>query len=622
MSVTLAPQMPQFVSNLCSIPAFMALSASIEGLFYSNLRGFNEETPRIVKWMRENSVAYIHEIQTVFNVTHTCGNLYSAYTLIKRIYTPVDQVANIRMDAALLIAGSVYCLFLISILNVGEGKVNEQLNEFTKKEHKNQQQILTNGVLKTKLILDFASFIIKENKFVYAFGMIASGYSLLRNNQLEWKSYSRVFYNPNNGFQNKIRFTYKVLQLNAFTHLTGIPKKCMIADCSNENKEPDLQFCVRHVSHSECIDTFIEKTSIGFSSLESIHRMEVQHIKDGTYTHSTYNYQISMLEKKLPHCPECDLPPRHNDLKITVFDQELNGDYKVTNTLLNKKPRPESENLIEALYTAYNVVQVGLAYLQSYPELTGTIYKIQEMMLVSDCFGLYFSYQSLLEKIKKKYGIEEKNNMMFYAAAVISGAALTALSYFTVMGLDAFLKPSFDLKNVMEKMNISPDFLKDIEVSWGAPLSKQIMQTVLVNRIAVNLGLAYFSENKNANLISVFAQCATLFKISNLRWIKLNRIVYIAQLGYSNIQSMFMVDSVCAKNKAHLQASLKVIHGYLSKLLDGSRFEEWFEEKNGFRTYFWKAILKSPTLASYEPQLRKLWMETTSKRVEIVMQSK
>ncbi len=633
----LLPQIPGWVSDLCSVPAVMAISSSVEGFFYANVDGVSEKTPKAVKWIRGNCVAHIHKIQMVFNFINTSFIFYNAHNLVKEIYTPMAEntgfiyfaslasgipLKNVDfyLIVALVVGGAFSCAFIMNGLNK-EKSISITNGALGISNKPRLAQTISKYVLTTKLVLDIASFIFKDNKIAFTLGMIASGYNLLKNSQIEWYNYSRAYYHIANGFQdNMILFTYNMLQLNALNHVeTG--KQCCLCCSENTNQ----LYCINHSLHSQCIEKFIKSKGDEFGNFEDIRRLETPHYNQhGHYTYKSYAYEIRMKESIVPFCPECNINPLQNHFEVKYSDKQLNKTFDANITFTDPKKRDKSEQPFDRLYAAYNIVQAGLTYLQNYPELAGTLYKVQEFMIVLDCVGLYISCGSLLEKIKKKYAVDKSNSKRFYKIALVSGGAFTALSCLAVWKLNSFLASSIDLNDVISKMNLPRNFLKDLDVQWASPWSKYLMQTVLIHRIAVNLGLACFLENRDANLISAAAQSATLFKISNLRWINLNQVVRDAQVSPLSIQSMFMVDPACAKDKSYLQDSLNVIHRYLSTLLKDSRFESWsLDHYTNYvfthREYFWKAFLKNPVLAPYEPYLRNLSMNVLSDRVEVIM---
>ncbi len=620
----LSPQIPQFISALCSVPVVMALSSSLEGFFYSNVNGFSEKTSQRVRWIKENCDAHIHKIQLLFNVVNTSSILYHVYTLIEKGHSPIDRSSYGYMRITLAGLGVLGIVAMSVYLNKKESITKED-GELKITNQESRQQMISKYVLTAKVIWDFVSVLFKENKLAFAFGIVTSAYNLFKNSGLDWLNYSREFPHSYRGFQNRLTVTYQMLRVNS------PPGVNVRVDCvySRGRTGPAQKFCIDHFYHSICLEDYIKTKSEKFNQLEKIKRIETKRYnRQDEYICTDYHYAISIKEEIIPSCIHCNEKTiLQNTLEMNYFDSELNKTCDVVITVVDAKPRPESEKPFDRLYAAYNVVQAGLANLQNYPELAGTIYKIQEFMLITDCFGLYLSYQSLLEKIKEKYTINENNRKMFYVAAAVAGVVLTASSYLAVKQLNVFLESSIDLMQVMKNMNVPADFLKDLDVKWNAPWSKYILQTVLINRIAVNIGLVYFSENKGSNLISIFAQCTTLFKISNLRWIELNQIVNYAQVTGLTIQSMFMVDPSCAGNQSYLQASLKVIHSYLSRLLNHGRFEYTYEDTRddkygGYdREYFWNAFLNNPTLAPYEPYLHKLIMHVGYTPVRIKMET-
>lgn len=247
-----------------------------------------------------------------------------------------------------------------------------------------------------------------------------------------------------------------------------------------------------------------------------------------------------------------------------------------------------NQGLFEKSYTAYNVVQAGLAYLQKYPELTSLTLKIQKVFTIVDLLGLAATSVILYQKQTKKF--EKSHPKAFKVAAALSIAALGALSYGFVRGLNAYLTPTQTLKDALVRFD--PTILKGINVDFASPLSHQLMQSLYVCRIVTSFALSFFSQNQMLGMTSAFSQAFSLFRISQLKWINVvQNLEYPLQVikaaggkiavdpkYFKQMISRFsfMVHNSCTQNSTHLHSTLKSIFNYVSlKRFENSFWDDW-----------------------------------------------
>src|SRR4029079_1286670 len=105
-----------------------------------------------------------------------------------------------------------------------------------------------------------------------------------------------------------------------------------------------------------------------------------------------------------PACPVCQDIPVHNECDIEVEDQ-LHGHFDA-NVIIDRPPVDRQE-LFETIYAIYNVAQAALAYLQTYTELAGAIFKIQKVLLVFDVIGYALTAYYLYKNVNKKFNPQD-----------------------------------------------------------------------------------------------------------------------------------------------------------------------------------------------------------------------
>jgi hypothetical protein len=80
---------------------------------------------------------------------------------------------------------------------------------------------------------------------------------------------------------------------------------------------------------------------------------------------------------------------------------------------------------------------------------------------------------------------------------------------------------------VLEKaVSLSPKELSSVSICWGAPFLHKFSQGLQLSRILVNITSIFYSTKKNAllHLVNAAIQSFTLFKISQLSWIRFQKI--------------------------------------------------------------------------------------------------
>ena len=174
--------------------------------------------------------------------------------------------------------------------------------------------------------------------------------------------------------------------------------------------------------------------------------------------------------------------------------------------------------------------------------------------------------------------------------AFIATLALTAVaSYYAVLQLNAYLQSTIVLKEVLAQIGVTPEMLKNIDISWNSPIYHKLMQLLFINRIAASVALSFFSQRKKTSLLSIAAQLASFTGISSLKWIEMAETIQwplekVAAsggilLGSLNEKSMksltttyhFIVDTT------NLPGTLKTITDFTKNFFNKSTWDRfWF----------------------------------------------
>lgn len=595
---TIAPaipsQIPQFVFYLGSQvtpEALSATSSTFEGGFYSLLQAGSAEASRIVKWMRESAISRIHEIQKVFNTANALIVVYYANKFIGEIqsrfqFSVVDLASAWTFGTLPMVftAGTAFAIGML-VLNRFSTPANEVYDPVvTISEKMIIQQEIANVLHVTKIILNIGLACMAKNHFCFLVGLAGSGYSLLKNSSIQWLQFSRQFeiQNPNLLDTREATITYKMLALKPQSSMTN--ETCAIC----LEKQIDMAFCVNHVFHKKCMKQLVATKSANFIN-------DVQITKQIMLTNQTRKctYLATIPEQNLPSCPQCRDFPLQNGCDILIRDWTF-GNCNASVTIQHQKDN-SYQSLFEKLYTTYNIVQAGLAYLQQYPELAAGIYRIQQVMVVADIFGLlgiaYYLQKRVQEKLNVWVGGLRKTTYRVAAAATF--VAMGALSYFAVLQINAYLQSALVLKDILAQLEISPEILKTIDVQWA---SATTLQSLYLMRMTMSVALGFFSKQRLLSLWNVAAQACSFTAISRLKWIVFSQALMnyplkkvfaeggthtlnLDEWSLSNLilKSEFLVDSSCTKEAHHVKSVLKSIYGCMSKVLNKSCWDRYLE---------------------------------------------
>lgn len=269
----------------------------------------------------------------------------------------------------------------------------------------------------------------------------------------------------------------------------------------------------------------------------------------------------------------------------------------------------DSQSSFEHLYAIYNVAQAALSYLQTYPEIALAVFKIQQILLITDFIGYGMTAYYLYKNISDKYILHDSE--MFTKVAIIATLVATAaLSCVFVFQLNAYLRSAVVLKNLFSQLPVSPELLKGIEVGWSNPLAQQLLQCLYVNRIVSLVALTFFSNQKKTNLISAVAQLTSFAGISNLKWITFSQIFNSPLENIARVEALFLKErlksiilttSILVDPRDNLSSTVQSIYNYSCSMF------------NIFKTGFWGGYWLI-TYSNGMPISREFWYKVTLQR--------
>ena len=189
------------------------------------------------------------------------------------------------------------------------------------------------------------------------------------------------------------------------------------------------------------------------------------------------------------------------------------------------QPKPVFPRFFETVNLIYNLFQTSLAYSQQlHPEFTSRILTTQRVLLLADTIALGRDYVELRSHIKVKAKTKkEKDELKYLIAAALTSSLFAATGVFLI---SRYAKPSSNLKEILQTAAaLSPKELENVNVYWNTPHIHKLAQFLALNRIAVNLysTLTASSRKSLLHVTTVFLQTLTLYKNSQLPWIKFEK---------------------------------------------------------------------------------------------------
>ncbi len=612
---------PRIFLSLNSWKTPVLISGALEAGFYGMLKSGSidvEDTSNFKKvtllyrWMRETCVFHINTIQILFNAANFGITTFYTKKIVDCCFKALDKENSHwgwKIIAGIGIFGSTFALaykcsprlhphFFASDKETGEQVpivVSQlpigSLSPMKIREAISHQQQIATHLHAMKIVLDLAWACFDKHRFILpAFTLAQSAYCLWRDSQLKWVSFAR-----NTTFPGK--------QYTTTFHMLALPQagqsECLI--CSSELEKP-ITFCVSHVYCQPCTERLVTDKSKLLSIQTKKQKFEV--IKDGR--HEGYKFKASIEPELLPYCEHCKGRTKQNWCDLKVIDKD--GIFTAPVTI--NWPSVDRQYLFENLYAIYNVAQSILAYLQTYPEIKGTIFQIQKVLIITDLIGLGATYYYLWEKISKKYNKEESIGLMIDAAAL--PIASVAISYFAVSKLNNLAKSASLLKELLHQLPISPEILKTLEVSWNSPVSHKLIQSLYINRIIGMVALTFFTEQRKTNLLSVACQLFNFMGISKLPWLEFKQtwerpLKMVWSRGGSFSSAFSNVDSVkslqlstyfITNRSDDLKSTLWSIYEYSDRVFDRSHWHKYWRTTNNTLRLIYAIELQSLSFVS------------------------
>lgn len=591
----------------------------LESAFHKAIVSTSKNNPKIVQSVHEFAVAYIHEIQIVFNLINLSSLVFYGKTLIDEINKKYSfKVLNKVIEythayfVSVLLVGTIFgsvCYILskkqkvtpprLQVVQEGAGTAHI---EITNKQ--SGEQMFAQPIHLTKLILSTSLVFFGQNRLGYAVNTLGTLYSHHINSNLRWLNYSRKFPSepiqfdgPNPGLYTRYgNPAFRISQTKITYNLLSLPYKgADNEDCAIcTDSKPDMKLHGFHAYHEDCLGDWIANNTQHFNDGSLISRTALHHERNHVYTHTTYSFGADLSEKNLPTCPECRDMPNQNRLNVEVTDHDIGTRSASVNIV---RPYKSQQKLFEKFYAAYNFAQAGFAYLQKYPELATTIVTIQRIALCIDAIGLvistYYLYNNLFpgiprdlregETIEQRRRLEKSQNQKFIAF-VAAAITLPLISYFGVKLINRLMRPNIVIKDLLATMNLSPEFKAEATLDWKAPWKHEATQAIHLCRLVTTAALTYFSPLSKSNLISLAAQTYTLHGISSLRWITLNQFIAnpvqravsqgawltTNQISNMNLKAHFLTYPSCSSDSVHLQSTIEAIQDYTNRLFEGS----------------------------------------------------
>lgn len=638
-------QVPQLIYGFCSHLTWdvgAAASSTLEASFYASLRGGVHNIGRLLNWIRETSIARIHVIQAIFNTLNAGIILYTAHQLVSEVcerfsvstLLEADSYWIMKSVSFVTLAGAVvtFSIFVAKRFSPPPTPVKQEVKqegeviapeiqeeevdeEVTTAETFSTQQKIANVLHVTKLVLNVTLACFTKNKLLLAVSLAGSGYSLWKNMQIKWMTFSRSFPGP-----------FPITDIKATYNMLVLPP---VKDKDHDDcpicldRQADIAFCANHLFHQTCMAKLAVNQSRSFIDASLFRRIETDHYRNGIYSHTSHHIKTEIPEENLPQCSICRVFPQQNDCDFLVNDAFWGK--KNSSVTIIRQP-VDRQYLFENIYAIYNTAQAALSYLQTYPELAVAIFKIQEVLLITDFIGYGMTAYYLYKKISQKYKLE--NSIKFKVAAVATLVAAAALSYLFVFQLNAYLRSAIILKNVLHQLPVSPELLKGIEVGWTNPLTQQLMQCLYINRIVSLVALTFFSNQKKTNLLSIATQLMSFAGISNLNWIEFSQtfewpLRKIAKEGgkllgrsQESLKNLTLTTRILVDPKGNLQSAMQSIYDYSNSFFKMSTWENYWLVSfyNGLETdrlLYYKATLQSNPLATILPYIKDFSVRAT-----------
>ncbi len=432
-------------------------------------------------------------------------------------------------------------------------------------------QLLAQQLYAARIILNVALACLSNYRTLSLLSLVAQIYSSYKLFQFKWLNLSRTM-QVHRSFIDQVKVSYHCLLTPASHQYEA--KECG-ALCGGD-EQPESYFCSNHTFHDACIASMIYGKSDQFLNIQSIVRTETRD-QYGT----SYSYKAQLKEASLPKCPQAcsELYPFHGYFEINVHDCETKENYDVSVTITDSMftPMDALPQFMQGLNLVYNTFQAALATLQQlHPEIASQILFAQRVMLLTDSIAIARDSLQLYWKHKKELSQKDAKPLQ----QKVRAAALSILGALGILWISLKMKPSCDLKKCLP---LAPAQLKNVNVFWGTPRIHQLSQLILTLRIALNLFSAFTAE-KQQRTLHIFAaslQSLTLYKISQLPWLKFERTfknpdgsIWAQKSGEQNsIKELTIGSHILLQepvSSTTISPTLKSLYDYFTNFFNGS----------------------------------------------------
>ena len=526
--------------------ATVALEAIFHSSFYASIscitQGKFKKGPfKFINSVCSLTASYAHDIQMVFNLL----NAASAVLCTKAIARALEKKYNISFLSPL--RSSFNFLREFGVLHVAFGIGVLAINHFlTRTQTRDSQtgttetipfqQGLASSLRLTQSALNVILAALTNNRFWLALNLAQTTYAYLKRSSSDWLNLfgnpkikqvtfsQEITYSPfEHGSIERARIAYHYLKLSPELASLAADDKCGVCfealNTPNHDYGSPIFSCAHHIFHENCLTRLIEekfshfKENIIIGPFNIRYEFNYQPLFEGPLFYSAF-----IQKTALPSCSVCREPYLHGKLDVVAVDRRYGA--------LRAYVCPVPFN-IQRPFTFYNVVEAGLSFLYKYPALATTIFKIQKYLMYADVIEWGFKLVCLATKVSelidKKIALEKRKSLKIAAAVCVAG--LSSLSFLMEFRSRLFVPSPAALQTTLSYLNISPEILKKLTISWdNFPLSHKIMQALYINRLVTNIALAFFSpSDRRLHLIDAVSQGFSLSRLFPMKWIKIDQ---------------------------------------------------------------------------------------------------
>jgi len=111
-------------------------------------------------------------------------------------------------------------------------------------------------------------------------------------------------------------------------------------------------------------------------------------------------------------------------------------------------------------------------------------------------------------------------------------ASVSIISYFAVKVFDNFLQSKSQALEEIQRSS-DPVTFSNVRLAFERPTNERIHQVLLISRIVALVAGIFFSPWRLLNLVSIACNIFSLFKISQLNWLAVNKTLVGRKINYS-----------------------------------------------------------------------------------------